>query len=96
VIQCLDFPRLQKEYPARFCRIELMSAGIVFRDCPIHEENGKQWVAFPARPDEGADGVKRWQTLIEFAPGAKREVFHRLAIDPINTYTKQNAEPASW
>jgi hypothetical protein len=44
---------------------------------------------------EDASGVKRWQALIEFAPGAKREEFQRLAIGAINAFIKQKADAAS-
>jgi hypothetical protein len=95
VIRCLNFRVCAQNTLRGFADLELTHNGIVLRDCPFHEKNGNMWVAFPARPYQGADGVKRWQPVIEFAPGAKREEFQRLAIEAINTYTKQNAGSAS-
>jgi hypothetical protein len=63
-----------------------------FRTCA---QNTLRGFTFPARSYEGANDLKRFQAVIEFAPGAKRELFQRLAIEAINTFTKQNAEPAS-
>ena len=95
MIKCLSFRPYERNTLRGFADLEVTRAGLVFHDCLVHEMNGKQWVAFPARPYEDDDGVKRWQAVIKFARGAETEAFQRLAIEAINTYRKQNLEAAS-
>jgi hypothetical protein len=85
MIRCIKFCAYQKNTLKGFVDLELTRIGLVLHDCTWHESHGKEWVSFPGRPYE-QNGEKRWQTLIEFAVGAKevREQFRKLAIEAIH------------
>jgi len=68
-ISCVKFRPCKKGTLLGFADILLERTGIIIRDCPVHRCNAKEWLNFPARQYE-LDGVRRWQPLIEFAPGA--------------------------
>jgi hypothetical protein len=71
MIRCIKFRRYEKNTLRGFADLELPRVGIVIKDCPLHEKNGKQWVGFPARSYTDKNGATQWQPLIEFAEGAK-------------------------
>ena len=91
MIRCIKFRRYTKNTLRGFADLELPRVGLVLRDCPWHEKNGKEWVSFPARSYEGDDGTTRWQPLIEFAEGAmeEREQFQRQALEAIHAFAEK-------
>lgn len=92
MIHCIKFRSYRKNTLLGFADLELTRVGLVLRECPWHQHpNGKTWIAFPARPYTGADGVPRWQPLAEFSPGADREEFQRQVRAAIDSYIKQAA-----
>jgi len=93
MIRCLRFCPYQKNTLRGFADLELVRTGLVLRDCPVHEKNGKEWVAFPARSYQDKDGNTQWQALIEFAEGAReaREQFQRQAIEAIHITADSNS-----
>jgi hypothetical protein len=71
MIRCIKLRRYEKNTLRVFVDLELSRVALVLRDCRWHENNGEEWVSFPARSYEGVDGATRWQPLIEFAEDAK-------------------------
>jgi hypothetical protein len=69
-------------------REEHSHVGIVIRDCARHEKNGSEWIAFPPRSYQGADGATRWSPLVKFAASADqaRTQFQRLALAAIHAF----------
>src|SRR5262245_40887166 len=89
MIRCIKFRADEKNTLRGFADLELTRVGLVLHDCTWHwHENGKQWVAFPARSYTNKDGATQWQVLIEFAEGAKRarEEFQRQALEAIHRF----------
>src|SRR5262245_29726665 len=81
-----------------FADLEPTRVGLIVRDCTWHEKNGKEWVAFPARPYETKNGTTAWQPLVEFAEGATeaRKQFQQSAVAAIHQFVdEQNAEAMS-
>ena len=95
MIRCLRFRPFERNTLRGFADFELTRVGLVIRDCPFHQhENGKEWVAFPARSYEAKNGGTAWQPLIEFAHGATeaRKQFQEQAIAAIHRFVdEQNA-----
>jgi hypothetical protein len=83
MIRCLRFRPCAKNTLRGFADLELTRVGLVIRDCPVHEKNGRSWVAFPARPWIDRDGNTQWQCLVEFSAGAAREQFQQQALAAI-------------
>jgi hypothetical protein len=89
MIRCIKFRPYEKNTLRGFADLELVRTGLVLRDCTWHwHENGKQWVAFPARSYTDKSGATQWQALIEFTEGAKRtrEEFQRQALEEIHVF----------
>jgi hypothetical protein len=86
MIRCVRFRAYEKNTLKGFADLELTRVGLVLHDCPWHEKNGKEWVGFPARSYQDADGNTRWAPLVEFAEGATeaRQQFQELAIEAIH------------
>jgi hypothetical protein len=94
MIRCIRFRPFEKNTLRGFADLEFVRTGIIIRDCCWHQhENGREWVAFPARSYTDKDGATAWQCLIEFAVGAKeaREQFQRQALDAIHIAAEHEA-----
>jgi hypothetical protein len=86
MIRCVRFRPYAKNTLKGFVDLELTRVGLVIHDCCLHEKNGREWIAFPARPYTDKDGTTQWKCLIEFAEGATeaREQFQKQAINAIH------------
>jgi hypothetical protein len=93
MIRCIKFRPYERNTLRGFADLELSRVGLVLRDCPVHEKNGKEWVGFPARSYQDKEGATQWQALIEFVEGAReaREQFQRQAIEAIHNARNREA-----
>jgi hypothetical protein len=65
--------------------------GLVLKECPWHEKDGKEWIGFPAREFTGQDGSRKWQNLIEFAQGFDRDAWQREATAAARKYQQSQS-----
>ena len=86
MIRCIKLRRYEKNTLRAFVDLELSHAGLVLRDCTLHEKNGQKWISFPARSYAGDDGATHWQPLIEFSANANREQFRHQAIAAVDFF----------
>jgi hypothetical protein len=47
------------EHARGFVTLALPEAGLKIRDCVLHEKDGRQWLAFPAKSFVTKDGAKK-------------------------------------
>lgn len=90
-IQITAFRPFTKNTLKGFLTIQLPDAGLILKECPWHEKDGKEWVGFPAREFTGQDGSRKWQNLIEFAQGFDRDGWQRDAVKAAHEYQRRQA-----
>lgn len=78
-----------------FFDVSLIDVGLCIADVAWHEQNGRQWVALPARPivdtktgvaeRDPRTGKIRYQPMMRFARQEVSDAFQRAAVSAIDT-----------
>ena len=89
-IEIAAFRPFSKNTLKGFLTIRLPEAGLVLKECTWHEKGGKEWVGFPARQFQGADGEKKWANLIEFIEGYDSLAWQDAALKAIYEHVASN------
>ena len=97
MIRCIKFRPLQKNTLQGFVDLQLMKTGIIIRECTWHRQGDKEWVSFPARHYEDANGKTVWTPMVAFAEGATdaRQQFRKYAIAAIHAVAHNQRGEAS-
>jgi hypothetical protein len=96
-VACVDYKQVTKNTLRGFAtlRLRLGAVHLVIKDCPHHENHGREWVGFPGRAFTGGDGTQKWASLIEFGEAmdrADRDRFQAAAVAAIERYLACRAE----
>ena len=83
MIRCLKLRPFEKNTLRGFASLALGSSGLLVHECPVHCKNDRWWVAFPARPYEGKDGVQQWKPLLEFGDPSSKARFQAQALEAL-------------
>jgi hypothetical protein len=91
-IICEEFRPFKKNTLVGFADLALPDLGLRIKECPVHRQNDRRWVAFPARPWTDPQGKKQWASIIEFLNGADREGFQAAAVVAVRAKIAPPAE----
>ena len=91
-IEIAAFRPYSKNTLKGFLTIRLPDAGLVLKECTWHEKDGKEWIGFPARQFQGADGEKKWANLIEFTEGFDRFGWQDAAVAAVYAHLAANPQ----
>jgi hypothetical protein len=78
-----DFRTAFKSLLRRRFSADLARSGIVLRECPLHEKDGKRWIGLPSKPQidserrhrKHANGKGLRTTVVEISGEVERELF---------------------
>jgi len=83
-LRCTNFRPLSKNTLKGFVDLEFTDIGIIVKECPWHEKNGREWLAFPGRSyTDKNTGDLKWVNMIDFANADARQAFQDAALKAV-------------
>jgi hypothetical protein len=79
----LNWKPYEKNTLRGFCDISLPS-GLIITGCSLHEQDGKRWVALPARPYQKSDGTTNYVNILDFTNAAAKSRFQASALRAVD------------
>ena len=93
-VVCTDWRKCERNSLRGFADYLLPAFGLHVRDCAVHENNGRQWVQLPARPQldqnrdliREPDGRVRYATILVFDSTDAAAEFNEAALKALQDY----------
>lgn len=89
-VEIVNFRPHLKNSLLGFVSLFLPEVGLELRGCSLHTDNGKSWIALPAKPYTKEDGKQSWAYILAFPDKEKYSDFQTQALEALDIFFQKN------